>query len=294
MAMIGQSKHVSENKLTSTARTLPTLLSDWLKLCAPKRMNEVTDTLVPDIGERFTIQTAMDVEEYKTYKEANNAVKDNNKMTDITIAGWLPKWITDGKWVSFIENPFDPECLHEFTQVSLSWKTRQNHKMTCSPPYRITFQRITLDVLPIKKGMQNVDVWQMNAYQIIPGLVYTLYSKLSGQVLKVIMNDDEVVNIINYIARYCYAARSSPYVTMHGECEDYKIPMKQYLSSCDGVYEILPVTVLQVSMYNACYTYQQTTDTRETLLTLALEKLELGSRGSITEKAFVRTLSKSH
>ena len=293
-AMIAQSKHVSENKLTSAARTLPTLLSDWLKLCAPKKMNEVEDTLTPHIEERFTIQTAMDIDKYKAYKEANNAEKDKTKMTDITIAGWLPKCITDRKWVSFIKNPFDQECLSEFTQESLTWKARQNDNKTCSPPYRITFQRITFDVLPINKGMQNVDVRLMNAYQIIPGLVYTLYSKLNGHVLKDIMNDDEVVNIINYIARYCYAARSSPYVTMHGACEDYKIAMKSYLSSCEGQFEILPVTVLLVSMYNACYTYQDISDTRETLLTLALEKLELGSRGSITEKAFVRTLSKSH
>ena len=166
--------------------------------------------------------------------------------------------------------------------------------MICSPPHRITFERITLDVLPIKKGIQNVDVRLINSYQIIPGLVYTLYSKLSGQVLKDIMNNDEVINIINYIARYCYAVRSSPYVTMHGACQDYRIPMKPYLNSCEGVYEILPVTVLLVSMYNACYTFQQTTDTRENLLTLALEKLELGSRGPITEKPFARTLSKSH
>jgi hypothetical protein len=80
---------------------------------------------------------------------------------------------------------------------------------------------------------------------------------------------------------------------MHGACQDYGIPIKQYLSSCEGEFEILPVTVLLVSMYNACYTFQPTTDKRENLLTLALEKLELGSRGAITEKAFVRTLSKS-
>ena len=133
----------------------------------------------------------------------------------------------------------------------------------------------------------------MNGYQIIPGLVYTLHSKLSGHVLKEILNKDDVVKIINYITRYCYATRNFPYVTMHGACQDYGIPMKQYLSSCEGELEILPVTVLFVSMYNACYTFQRNTDKRENLVTLALEKLELGSRSAMTEKAFVRTMSKS-
>jgi hypothetical protein len=80
---------------------------------------------------------------------------------------------------------------------------------------------------------------------------------------------------------------------MHGACQDYRIPIKQFLNSCEGELEIIPVTVLLVSMYNSCYTFQRETDKRENLLILALEKLELGSKGAMTEKAFVRTLSKS-
>jgi hypothetical protein len=185
------------------------------------------------------------------------------------------------------------ESLREFTQLSLTSTAKDSAKITCSPPHRITLKSITADVLPIKKGTQNVGVRQMNAYQIIPGLVYTHHSKLSGHVLKEILNNNDVVKIINYITRYCYATRSSPYVTMHGACQDYGIPIKQYLSSCEGELEILPVTVLLVSMYNACNTFQIKKDKRENLLTLALEKLELGSRGAMTEKPFVRTLSKS-
>ena len=293
VSMIAQSKHVSENKLTSASRTLPILLSDWLKLCAPQTMNKVTEILAPCIKERFTVQKAMDFDRFKIYKNAKSTEMDINNRTDITIPGWLPKCITKNDWVSFIKNPFDQDCLSEFTQKCLSWKDIQDKTKNCSPPYRITFQRITFDVLPIKNGMQNADVRLMNAYQIIPGLVYTLYSKLVGRVLKIIMNEDEVVNIINFIARYCYAVRSSPIITMHGACEDYKIPPKQLLSSCEGVYEIIPVTVLLVSMYNACYTYQRTKDNRMNLLALALETLDLGSRGSIGDKGFVRTLSKS-
>ncbi len=292
-AMVAQSKHVCDNKHTSAARTLPTLLSDWLRQCAPKTMDKVPTTTVPAIKMRITIQTAMDAQKYTNYKHTHNEVTDRKNMTDITIKNWLPECITDSNWITFIRNPFDIESLRKFTQLSLTSKAKDSTEIIYSPPHRITLKSITKDVLPIKKGTQNVDVRQINGYQIIPGLVYTLHSKLSGHVLKDILKHDEVIKIINYITRYCYATRSSPYVTMHGACQDYGIPMKQYLSSCEGDLEILPVTVLLVSMYNACYTFQRNEDKRENLLTLALEKLELGSRSAMTEKAFVRTLSKS-
>jgi hypothetical protein len=49
------------------------------------------------------------------------------------------------------------------------------------------------------------------------------------------------------------------------------------------------VTVLLASMYNACYTFQ--VDNRENLLILTLQGLEYGDRGTISDKAFVRTFS---
>jgi hypothetical protein len=70
------------------------------------------------------------------------------------------------------------------------------------PPYRITFKSITTDVLPIVKGTQRkLDVCHMNAYQIIPGIVYTLRARLSGILVKDILNDNEMTNAIQYITR---------------------------------------------------------------------------------------------
>ncbi len=100
----------------------------------------------------------------------------------------------------------------------------------------------------------------MNAYQIIPGLVYTLHSKLNEELLKDILNKGKLTNLINYITRYCYATRSGPSVTMHAACQDYKITLKQYLNSCEGNDEVIPVTILLVSIYNACYSFQSETD----------------------------------
>ena len=62
-----QSQHVSENKLTSAARTLSTTLSDWLKLCSPNSVNSVTKK--PDITHTFHLQTAITDKAYQKKKE---------------------------------------------------------------------------------------------------------------------------------------------------------------------------------------------------------------------------------
>jgi hypothetical protein len=131
----------------------------------------------------------------------------------------------------------------------------------------------------------------MNAYQIIPRIVDTLRARLSGILVKDILNNIEITNAIQYITRYCYATRSAPFTTMHRTCADYNITHKPWLNSCEGDNEVIPVTVLLVSMYNACYTFQSN-DNRDNLMILELGKLEHGSRGTITEKAFIQTSSK--
>jgi hypothetical protein len=62
-----QSQHVSENKLTSAARTLSTSLSDWLKLCSPNSVNSVKKK--PDITQTFYLQTAINDKAYKKKKQ---------------------------------------------------------------------------------------------------------------------------------------------------------------------------------------------------------------------------------
>jgi hypothetical protein len=157
------------------------------------------------------------------------------------------------------------------------------------PPYRITFKSITSDVLPIKNGVQKIDICHMNAYQIILGIMYTLQARLNGVLVKTILNEVDVKCAIEYVTRYCYAARSAPFNTMHATCSDYSISWKMYLNNCEGDDEVIPVTVLLASMYNACYTFQ--VDNKENLLILTLRGLEHGDRGTISDKAFVHTFS---
>ena len=74
-----QSQHVSENKLTSAARTLSTTLSDWLKLCSPNSVNSVKKK--PEITHTFHLQTAINDKTYQKKKEKTTVMRKTTAMT---------------------------------------------------------------------------------------------------------------------------------------------------------------------------------------------------------------------
>ncbi len=73
-----------------------------------------------------------------------------------------------------LENPFEFNLVHTFTTTNLWSEQQDNHTESVTLPYKNTFESITRDVLPIKIGTQRIDDRHMNAYQIIPGIMYTL------------------------------------------------------------------------------------------------------------------------
>ncbi len=186
-------------------------------------------------------------------------------------------------------NPFEVNKLQWFTRTCLQSRHKQDDSQGIMPPYRITFKSITSDAIPIKNSVQKIDVRHMNACQIIPGIMYTHRARLNGVLVITILNEVDVKCTIEYVTRYCYAPRSAPFNTTHAVCSDYSISWKMYLNNCKGDDEVIPVTVLLASIYNACYTFQ--VDKRENLLKLTLQGLEHGDRGTISDKAFVRTFS---
>jgi hypothetical protein len=157
-----------------------------------------------------------------------------------------------------LENPFEFNFVHTFTTTNL-WSEQQDDD---------TESVITRDVLPIKIGTQRIDVGHMNAYQIIPGIMYTLLARLKGVLRKSILNQEDVKHAIEYVARYCYATRYAPFNTINTACTEYHIRCWNYLNNCEGDNEAIPVTVMLVSMYNTCYTFQN--DDRKNLHNLAL------------------------
>jgi hypothetical protein len=97
----------------------------------------------------------------------------------------------------------------------------------------------------------------MHAYQIILGITYTLLARLQGVVWAAILNDSAAKKAINFVARYCYATRAQPFNTMHRAYTEYGTKPKLFLNQCEGKDKAIPVPVLLVAMYNACYAFQR-------------------------------------
>ncbi len=167
-AMQAQSKHVSKNKLSSAARTLSTLLCDWLRQCSPQSVTSVPVQKQPEIAHVYTTQSTMDVNKFANHKLRFSVANDNN------LKDWIPECIKSDGWLAFLSNPFKSETLRQFTRDCLASNQQGAKSIKVMPPCRISFRSTTTDVLPIKNGTQKLDVCHMNAYQIIPRIVYTL------------------------------------------------------------------------------------------------------------------------
>ncbi len=131
------------------------------------------------------------------------------------------------------------------------------------------------------------DARNMNCYQVVPGIVYLLLEKNTNKNLKEVMTDLKATRTVNFIARYCYATRKLPFVTMHAACSKYNIKPHTYMNQCKGDEEAKSVAILLVTMYNACLAFQHKRHTN--LLILALEQFDLGTQ--ISTSSFVGTFS---
>ncbi len=180
---------------------------------------------------------------------------------------WFAECISNEGWSTFVENPFEFNIVHTFTTTNLQSEQQDGDTESVTAPSKITFESITHDVLPIKSGTQRIDVCHANAYQIIPGIMYSLLAQLKGVIRKSILNQDDIKRAIEYATRYCYATRSAPVNTMHAVYTTYNIRCWNYLNNCKGDDDAIPVTVKLISMYNLCYALQN--DSRKNLLNLA-------------------------
>jgi hypothetical protein len=77
------------------------------------------------------------------------------------------------------------------------------------PPFLISFKHITSNTGTASTAkLRTIDVRNMNAYQIIPGIMYTLLARQQGVVWATILNESAAKKAINFVARYCYATRA--------------------------------------------------------------------------------------
>ncbi len=146
---------------------------------------------------------------------------------------------------------------------------------------------LTSDVGPVEKRRRLIDVRHMNAFLIVPKIVYNLSIKLEKGVLHDHLGHNQEMNLINFITRFGHSMRRGPYLPIHGAYTQYStLNPTKYIQGCpDNVNQIIPVMLFLVMLYNACFTYQD--DKTENLLITAMDRFDLGS--TVNDDTFMNT-----
>ena len=98
------------------------------------------------------------------------------------------------------------------------------------------------------------------------------------------------MTVINFVARYGNYTRKALYLKIHGAYSKYiEMTDPTWLNGCTGKYQIIPVTIFLVVLYNACFMFQE--DKEKNMLITALDTLDLGA--DVDHEKFMKTLSES-
>jgi hypothetical protein len=199
-----------------------------------------------------------------------------------------PLCLTGKAWDIYANNPYDLSTRKEFLNTnSLNCiDKKKDTKMT--PPYALALENVTTDVGPISShGQRKIDVRDYNGFLLTPGSVYHMTSKIQNSLLNDCYGNPFKVGIINFITRFGNYMRKTLYLKIHGAYSKYNNMMATSINGCGGKEQIIPVTMILVMLYNACFMYQS--DKRSHLLITASDTFDLGA--SVDHEKFMNTLS---
>jgi hypothetical protein len=205
-----------------------------------------------------------------------------------------PTVINCAEWTNCVKTPFNRFTRQLYLDhISPSTPGSRHPTKKFTPPYGLLFTSFTDDVGVVDKKTRTrtIDVGHMNAYLIILGVVYHLSIKLQKGVMHECLGQVTEVKLIKFLTQFGYAARKSPTVQLHATHTDYcsDVNKTKYIQECDGIHQIIPVTLFLVSLYNACFMFQHNKTTN--LLISALDCFDLGTR--VDNETFMTTISKS-
>jgi hypothetical protein len=180
-----QSQSISDNKLSSAMRTLSTSLHDCLSICILLvSSRQIAQDARPVIHYTITVQQAITDQAYRKKIEQSDEYSNDEDFD------WYLECISNKYWQAFLKNPFDTDILTEYTKQTLECKSKNDGRGTMRPPFLISFKHITSDTGTASTTKQRtIDVRNMNAFQIIPGIMYTLLARLQGVVQATILNE---------------------------------------------------------------------------------------------------------
>jgi hypothetical protein len=144
------------------------------------------------------------------------------------------------------------------------------------PPYALALENVTTDVGQMSTYRQRkIDVRYYNGFLLTPGIVCHIPSKMQNSLLNDHYGNPFNVGIINSITQFGNYIQKCPHLRIHGAYSKYINMMVTYINGCAGKDQIVPVKMLLVMLYNACFMYQK--DKKSNLLVSALDTFNLGA-----------------
>ncbi len=148
-----------------------------------------------------------------------------------------------------LKNPLDENASSAFIS---KMNNREKFPRNTSPPYGIFYESMTVTVGKLDKGRQRVDQRHLNGYNMIPIIVTILHAKKKNDIIPNVVSDNLNHQMINFICRYIYATKSYNQNTLHPAVDMYLPEVTgEYLNACAGKYQVIPVSVFLMTLYNA-------------------------------------------
>ena len=284
---IYQSTWISNFKRSSATTTLSKNLSKWLETTQQHSTKHTRNCsgYRPLLGEGHDMLLQKETS-VSTFKTAISKFEQKD-----WVAYKYPDCLRGPAWDGYVGNPFDITARKDFV-MTISFPCMDPTKQTTmTPPYGISLESVTTDVGKIDTGgVRKVDARHYNGYLLIPGLVYHMSSKIKNIRINELYGNEFEVGIINYIARYGPYTRLKPFVKLHGAVSNYvEMTEVAYINECTGEFQIIPVTIFLVTLYNACWMFQRNRESN--MLIIALDTFDLGD--AVEHEKFMKTLSES-
>jgi hypothetical protein len=141
------------------------------------------------------------------------------------------------------QNPFGSGAREQYLQHVLVLQDPRNSKTKkLSPPYGLTFASFTTNVgvVEVKEKWPKIDASHVNAYLIIPGIVYHLSATLEKGHIHEHVGQEKEMQLIQFLCRFEYATRKGRTMMLHVANTHYchGINETKFLQSCLGYYRI--------------------------------------------------------
>ena len=285
------SELISNSKKTSAENSISSLLSKTLLndqiMSTPESRNQTTRRT--NLFHSYLIQ--------KQDKKEKHKNKMNASSDDDYAAYQYCELLHNEKWDRFVSDPLNDKAKRDFLDVmtrrnkyTLSELSEEEKRIKINdyPPYAIQWEGMTSDVGPIKKSIRKVDPRFYNGYLMLPSIITMLHAKMKKEIPSKIVSDTTNKAMINFTCRYAFLTRAYNQNSTHMAVAEYLPEVKaEYLNSCKGIYQVIPLAVFVMTLYNACFMFQN--EKTDNLMIKALERFDLTP--NIDDNAFLKTMS---